>query len=239
MKSLVFGFLLIFGIVVAALWGSYALYFQIHSIVIVVGGTIALTFFVTPDSVLHHMRQAFMELFHREESFSDYQTDLLSLAKTVGRGKAIAPVLSKNPLLNYAVEMWEQGVDPDLFVVLLSQKLAELQNGHLEVIQALKSLAKYPPALGMTGTVMGMISLFSKLEGEKSNIGSDIALAMTATFFGLLISNVFIGPITDRLHVKHVRSKRLYENLYQVLLLINRGEPTALIQGETEVRLAA
>jgi chemotaxis protein MotA len=85
---------------------------------------------------------------------------------------------------------------------------------------------------------MGMISLFSALDENRSNIGSALSIAMTATFFGLVLANVFISPLADRLHVRQVHMHRTLENMYELLLLINQGEPTALIKEELNERAA-
>ena len=111
----------------------------------------------------------------------------------------------------------------------------EIENETIDAVQAFKNLAKYPPALGMTGTVIGMIGLFTNLQ-DKSQIGSHLATAMTATFLGLVLTNMFISPLADRLQVRHINRKRMFGNVYQILLLINQDEPAQLVQSELDGR---
>mgnify|MGYP000347895316 CR=1 FL=1 len=125
-----------------------------------------------------------------------------------------------------------------LFIVLLSQKKNELVSEHSDSVQTMKNMAKYPPALGMAGTVMGMIALFSSLDSNQGNIGKDLALAMTATFFGLILANAVFSPLADRLQVNQVHNQRLYRSLYEILLLINQDEPGSLIMDEVDHRAA-
>jgi chemotaxis protein MotA len=208
-------------------------YLQPHSILIVIGGTIALLIFATPTLVLKSLYRSLARLFQSTKAFDYYGKQIEEISKT---RKLAEP--STNQLINYAVELWEQGIDPDLFIVLLSQKKNELLSEQTDAVQSLKNLSKYPPALGMAGTVMGMISLFTSLDEKKESIGGSLALAMTATFFGLILSNVLVAPLADRLQVQQVRDQRLYQAIYELLLLINGGEPDALVQDEVNNRAA-
>lgn len=232
------GLLLGFGSILLVMYlgigqNNLAFYFQPHSLLVVVGGALALLIFATPGIVLKSLWRSIARLFNEAKSFSHFKSEIEQLAKT-----RQIPQRSKNSLINYAAELWEQGLDPDLFIVLLSQKKNELLSEQTDAVQALKNLSKYPPALGMAGTVMGMIALFSSLDSKADSIGADLALAMTATFFGLILSNALIAPLADRLQVQQVRDQRLYQAIYELLLLINGGEPESLVTDEVNNRAA-
>lgn len=234
MKTLIPGIVLImivFALVVG--WDSVAQYIQPHSIILVIGGTIAIFLMSSPLAVIKSVGQSIAALIHPEESFQKYQLPIQQLLKS----KSLTSP-SANPLINYAAELWTQGVDPDLFVVLLSQKRSELEVKSSDSVQSLKNLAKYPPALGMIGTVMGMVTLFASLDQNRNHIGTHLSLAMTATFFGLIVSNLILSPLADRVHVRQVYQHRVYASIYEVLLLINRNEPETVIQDEVSHRAA-
>jgi chemotaxis protein MotA len=92
----------------------------------------------------------------------------------------------------------------------------------------------------MTGTVMGLVVLFANLgEDNKATLGPALGLAMTATFFGLLLANGIIMPLADRLSLQHMRWKNNAQSVYELLLLVNRREPATLVQGEVKDRVAA
>ncbi|MCB0393528.1 MAG: MotA/TolQ/ExbB proton channel family protein [Bdellovibrionales bacterium] len=233
MKSLMFGIVGLVVIFIFSLDGNGATYIQKHSIVMVLGGTFVLLFFATPGAVFPVLKKSFKFLVTSDNQFSDYKDELEALART-----RTLSVPSKNELIRYACELWEQGIEANLFISLISQKRMHLENETIDGVQALKNLAKYPPALGMTGTVMGMIALFANLDSQKGNVGANLALAMTATFFGLVITNFVLGPLADRMQVRHVNRKRLYSNIYQILLLINQDEPIQLVTDELENKVA-
>ena len=191
----------------------------------------AILLFSTPGSILKNLLKNFKTLFQKEDKFDTHQDELLSISQ-----QKLKALDSKSPLIFYAGTLWEQGVDSQLFIALLSQKKDELAAQYVDTVQTLKNLAKYPPALGMTGTVMGMIALFADLDQNKNSIGSNLALAMTATFFGLIVTNAIISPLADRLHVKHINSQRYYTSLLEILVLIDQKQPGSLVAEEVENR---
>lgn len=210
---------------------NLSLYFNLHSFLLVAVGTVSILLFSNPVSVLKNLGKDLVLLFKHQPTFNDIQKDLSELSKD--RYKSVN---SSDEMIQYAQDLWAQGVDQELFVVLISQKKAEIEQRTVDAIQALKNLAKYPPALGMAGTVMGIVTLFHSLDANKDKIGQSLALAMTATFFGLLIANAIVMPLSDRLQLQQIAQKNYLKNVYQVLLLINQEEASSLIEDEVELR---
>lgn len=213
-------------------WG---LYVNLHAIVIVLGGTFAVLAASNPNDVLKRLFSSITDLFQPSRNILEHWKEFEELNKT----KSIRSK-SKNELINFAASLWEVGVSSEMFIPLISQKRQELEGDKVVCIQSLRNLAKYPPALGMTGTVIGLVSLFSKLgTGDKMGIGPALGLAMTATFFGLILANAIILPLADRLQVKHLTTRRYYAETFQALCCIHKDEPFDLVRGQEEDRGAA
>ena len=231
--TLLLGFTGMLTVLALSLEGSLDVYMQYHSILIVVGGTVAIVFFSVPGRGIKNILIGIRELIYSSshQTIESFRKDIVELSKTKALLKG-----SGHPLINYAAQLWEMGIDDDLFVALLSQKRNDLIAEKSDAVHALKNLAKYPPALGMMGTVMGMVALFKNLDNQQAGVGESLALAMTATFFGLFVANAFLNPLADRLHVHQVRYKRLCLNLYELLLLVNGDEPVDLIEDEVSSR---
>lgn len=213
---------------------NLAMYANSHSLALVVGGTFTVLLMSSPWKSLLHLWTDLWSLFKPVKSFNDFQNDLVSLVKNKNSSVKI-----NDPLVTYAQELWLQGISQDLFVVLLSQKKNDIEQKGTLSIQCLKNLSKYPPAFGMAGTVIGVVSLFQSLDNNKDKIGASLALAMTATFLGLVLANAIVMPLADRLQIKHSQQKQLLQNIYQVLLLINQNEFNDLIYDEVQSRAAA
>jgi chemotaxis protein MotA len=202
-------------------WG---LFLNLHSIMIVFGGTFGILLFATPSSVLKALINAVRNLVKPPQAFSAHLKELDELSRT-----KVLKSPSSNELINYAAGLWESGVSEELFQMLVQQRCIELEDHHADAVQALRHLSKYPPALGMTGTVVGLVTLFSQLGGDaKATMGPALALAMTATFFGLAVSNGVIQPLADRLVVAGIAERRMLAGVLQALMLINRGDSWTL-----------
>ncbi len=234
MRTLPIGFLLTVAVIYISMEGaSWALYANVHALVIVLGGTLAILIMSSPSEALRNLVFAVRDVFKKSQKMENYRQDFQELMQKRTLGSK-----SQNELINYAAELWEQGIEPELFIILISQRRDELERGYIDAVQTLRNLAKYPPALGMTGTVMGLVSLFSVLDDNRAALGPALALAMTATFFGLVLANCVVTPLADHLHVQHIQNEKLYTGIYQILILINRGESSSLVKDEVEGRAA-
>ncbi|MDV3182666.1 MAG: MotA/TolQ/ExbB proton channel family protein, partial [Candidatus Phytoplasma australasiaticum] len=54
------------------------------------------------------------------------------------------------------------------------------------------------PAMGMIGTVIGLIRIFGAMD-DPTAIGPGMALALATTLYGMVVANLVAGPIAARL----------------------------------------
>jgi len=202
-------------------------YLNIKSFVIVFGGTAAILAISAPLGTIKSLIRDISTMGRSDAKNEKILRSLYELCQN--RMASINE--AKHLLIDYSRELWEQGVEQNLFELLLEQRLIEINEEKARPSKLLAALGKYPPALGMLGTVIGMISLFANLNSEtKDYIGPTLALAMTTTFYGLILSNLFITPVADRLFVKSQDSKKTNEMVFNMLLLINRNEPLSVVK---------
>lgn len=229
--------LLAFVLIIIASAGEVKLsdYLNMHSFVIVLLGSAAVFAIGTPWPVMKAVIRNILELFKSRRTLPDVHSELMQLAANRASVKS-----SKDPLIQYAIDLWERGVDANTFQALISQYRDMLETEDAESVSSLHNIAKYPPALGMMGTVMGMIALFANLgSSNKAALGPSLAVAMTATFYGLLAANAFLNPVADRISVEAIHRKKYFSMVYEILNLINRREPANMIEEELRNREAA
>ncbi len=70
--------------------------------------------------------------------------------------------------------------------------------------------AEVAPAMGMVGTLIGLVAMFMKMQ-DPSAIGAAMAVALLATLYGALIGNLIAMPVAARLrrHGRAEASQRL------------------------------
>jgi chemotaxis protein MotA len=235
MLSLPFGMMMLGTILYFALEKiSLKTLFNPEAMLLVVAGCFGVLVTSAPTENLINLFKLLLGALKPEASSKKIDRGLLALSKSKE-----SPQKGLHPLISYAQELWEAGVDTELFVVLLSHRLEELKHRTEGAVATLRNLSKFPPAMGMTGTVIGLVSLFSHLTPEnRGNLGPSLALAMTATLYGLVVANMILLPLSDRMGVLHMERSKISDRVYGVLLLIHGGEPENVIQGELNVKAA-
>ena len=88
--------------------------------------------------------------------------------------------------------------DPGSFVAWGEAELAARAERHASVHAVWRAAADAAPAMGMIGTVIGLIRMFASLD-DPSKIGPGMALALTTTLYGIIAANILAGPIAARL----------------------------------------
>ena len=86
----------------------------------------------------------------------------------------------------------------DLFENWAVQAIADRAQRHLATRNVWLSVADAAPALGMAGTIIGLIGMFAAME-DPAALGPSMALALLTTFYGVVIANLVAAPIAARL----------------------------------------
>ena len=202
------------------------LFLNLHSILIVILGTFAILCIATPPRDILQLVKSILKIGKEDFNDAEIKASIIQLSKN-----KLYPTKSKHPLIQYATSLWEQGTDENLLKVLLLQKTQQLQDDEERTLLAIKNLAKYPPALGMLGTVIGLVYMFSELTtNNKDQIGINLALAMTATFYGLLLANAILLPLADRLQIKFSKINQQNYEILETLLLIAEETPESFLE---------
>lgn len=227
MFTLPFGIFIVALVLVYSFHGSDpAIFLNEHSFVIVGIGTIASFVLIAPWKGIVNVFKSLGFMFRKELVREEVIIELHKLADDKTK-----KINLDHMLVDYTQGLWEQGVDSKLSEELIYAKFEEINSQLDEPVSIFKSLAKYPPALGMMGTAMGMVQLFAGLSGDnKDSLGSDLALAMTATFYGLILANLVVSPLSDRLNNQKIRQQEMLDIICRNLIMINSEEPASLIK---------
>jgi chemotaxis protein MotA len=220
----------IFGIIaVVALFvtqnSDWTRYVNPHGLYLVVGGTVCVLFMLTPTQTVKSLFQVLFSMWKDGKGMGS--NDLKGLLKNPS-----APVSDPHGVINLARDLWEMQLTEEQYEDLLFNHAESVLNKNVTAINCLRNLGKYPPALGMVGTVMGMIQLFGGLGGgsQQNQVGGQLALAMTATLYGLVLSNYVLMPMADRLEARKEIAKAEIEQTIKVLMSIRHQQPKFLTE---------
>jgi chemotaxis protein MotA len=219
-------------------------YLDLTSLVIVIGGTLLAT-------VLHYslleirnayqfIKKAFLdrEKLPTETLLHTRLQDLLSISREVrAEGRLILEeqaLLEKDALLKLGFELLVDNVPPEELRHLLHvEYLTQKSNGE-QVIKVLEAAANYAPAMGLIGTLLGLVDLLSQL-GKPANLGGSMAVALLTTLYGSLLANLLLLPLAGRIKTQISKKESLNILSLEGLLLIATGENPLLMGQKLKV----
>lgn len=106
---------------------------------------------------------------------------------------------------------------------------------HNNVIRFWMAVADIAPAIGMVGTIIGLVRMFTDLT-DPANLGSAMALALLTTLYGLVLSNLIAAPISQRflrLSTEELKWQRIMTDKL-IVLVQHSQKPTC--QRRTEMQ---
>lgn len=90
------------------------------------------------------------------------------------------------------------GASPDMVEQQFDSARADRLERHRAVEDFWAAAAEIAPAMGMIGTLFGLVRMFARMD-DPAAIGSAMAVALLSTLYGALIANLIAGPIAARL----------------------------------------
>jgi len=210
-------------------------YLSLSGLLIVLGGTIAATLVAYPMTEVQRMLRALLQTL-REEKLDSAQAidELVEIAKHWNRGDVreleTAMQHSRNGFLRTGVQLLLDKAPPEDVLSLLHWRIQRLKAKERADAQMFRSMAAFAPAFGMVGTLLGLINMMQIMSGKDLlEIGSNMALALITTFYGLLLANLLFKPIAIKLErATEQRVMLMTMVLEGVSLLSQRRSPAVL-----------
>lgn len=86
----------------------------------------------------------------------------------------------------------------EAFAVWAREEMEDRRARHAAVIGLWRHAAEVGPAMGMIGTVIGLIAMFAQMN-DPTAMGPGMAIAMLTTLYGLILAFAICGPVAARL----------------------------------------
>lgn len=91
------------------------------------------------------------------------------------------------------------------------------------------SLGDFAPAMGMIGTVIGLIKLLANMQ-DFENLGPGMAIALLTTFYGLLLAHLLYLPLARLIADRRAQRAENLNLIADTMLKIGRRRPLHEIQ---------
>lgn len=192
-----------FGVIIAAILfgGSSGTFINTPSMLIVMGGTAAATLMrYSFGEIIGSLRVGMKAFFHKPEQpkgLIEAGVELATIARKEGMLGLEKQEVS-NEFLKKGIQLCVDGHEPDFVRNMLNKDINLTIERH-DVGQGIfKSIGDVAPAMGMIGTLVGLVQMLASMDDPKM-IGPAMAVALLTTLYGAIIANAFALPIADKL----------------------------------------
>ena len=130
--------------------------------------------------------------------------------------------------LQRGIQLLVDGHDPEVVSALLSKDKNQAVQRHTIGSSIFMALAEIAPAMGMIGTLIGLVAMLANMDDPKS-IGPAMAVALLTTLYGAIIANAMCGPIADKLKLRATEEAMIKSLVIDALLAIQNGQNPRVI----------
>ncbi len=199
------------GVMVGAvvLGGDIMVFVDLPSIVIVFFGTAFVVLFrTTLGQFLGSFKVALGAFLHKSIPPTTLIEEAVSLANTARREGLLAlegkPI--SHPFLQTGISLCIDGHPPEVVQKVLSRDINLSIQRQEAGYSVFKATAEVAPAMGMIGTLIGLVKMLSNMDDPKS-IGPAMAVALLTTLYGAVLANAFATPIAEKLKLRSNEEK--------------------------------
>lgn len=228
------GFLLAWVLIIGTIaTGSSALVFvNIPSLVIVLGGALAVVMMrFSLGQFIGSIKTAMKAFLHKPESPEDLISTVVELAG-IARKEGLLALEGQeinNSVLATGIRMLVDGHEATIVNKALSTEMNETVSRHKIGQSIFKQIGDAGPAMGMIGTLVGLVQMLSNMSDPKS-IGPAMAVALLTTLYGAMLANMFALPISDKLSLRSDEEKLNKVIIIQSVLGIQEGQNPKVLE---------
>lgn len=207
-------------LIAAVLGGAPSAFIDLPAILIVFGGTFAITTVsFSLSEIWRAQRLILIALFSGTPDSGDAARRVLELAR-LARNDGVLVLerqlasLRDAPFLRRAIGLVVDGATPEDVENVMAQEQTAIQGRHAKSSSILRKAAEVAPAMGLIGTLVGLVQMLGQLDNP-SAIGPAMAVALLTTFYGAVLANMVFAPLASKLD-RNSSEEALVNRLYVI-----------------------
>lgn len=215
------------------LGGDVTIFYNTPSVLIVFGGSLfivlanySISQFMTIGKVA---AKAFIFKIESPEELIEKAVELADSARK-GGFLALEEAQIPNKFMRKGIDMLVDGHDADVVRATLQKDIALTTTRHEQGAGLFKALGDIAPAMGMIGTLIGLVAMLSNMDDPKA-IGPAMAVALLTTLYGAFLANVVAIPIQSKLELRKDEEELNQRLTLDAVLGIQDGQNPKVIEG--------
>ncbi|GMU22114.1 MAG: motility protein A [Phycisphaerae bacterium] len=239
------GMLSAIGMCLWSLWsgtgGNMGVYWDTPSVILVIGGSIFVVLATQPlDRYFNFWRVIMRGFFVKRMAIAEIIEQIVKLGELARREGVLSLENAlgniKDDFLANGLRLVIDGTAAGEIEQILNSELEAMDQRHTQGKSILDLFAKYAPAFGMIGTLMGLVAMLNNMDDPKK-IGPGMAVAILTTFYGAIIANVLCLPVSDKLSYRHEEEMLLRTVMLKGILSLQAGDNPRVTQAKLAVYL--
>ena len=135
----------------------------------------------------------------------------------------------EDEFLTKGIGLLVDGHDGEVVRNILEKEVRMASQRHQHAASVFKTMADVAPAMGMIGTLIGLVAMLSNMDDPKS-IGPAMAVALLTTLYGAIMANMVGIPIASKLNIRDKEDKLSRTLMIDGLLGIQAGQNPRVIE---------
>ncbi len=222
--------------------GSILTFWDLPSVVVVVGGGIAASLISYKIGEVKLIMKVVVKVFiGKEESPASTIKKLVELSLKARRDGLLSLEAEQESIqddfLKASLQLVVDGVEPEIIVESMDLEIENMKARHDKGSGLFKTMASQFPAWGMIGTLIGLIQLLKSLD-DPSKIGPAMAVALITTFYGSVLANFICNPIANKLTIKSKQEIQSKKMIIEGVLSIQAGENPRILEHKLKTFLS-
>lgn len=244
----IIGFALAIGLIVWGITtgGELSGFWDPASVAIVLGGTIGALVFIYPVSVLTKVPKMLKEAFLPTKYDPDkYINDMVEYCKTARMKGILALEESANacpdPFMKSALMLIVDANDSDKVQSMLDDSINFICERHESNFAVWVRGSAIAPAMGMIGTLIGLINMLASLDpsdpNSASSLGQGMSTALITTFYGCILAHHIFTPIGNLCKYNHNKEVLCLQIIEEGTLAIISGANPRYVEEKLRMML--
>jgi chemotaxis protein MotA len=128
-----------------------------------------------------------------------------------------------NEFMKKGLRLAIDGTDGAIIQDLLEIEITKMQERHAKKVAVMFQWATVAPAVGMLGTVIGLVAMMKNLS-DKDSVGPNMAMALITTLYGAIVAHFFCTPMGVKLRTQDAEEAASMEMIVEGVLSIQAGD---------------
>jgi len=128
-----------------------------------------------------------------------------------------------------AVELMTDGIEPEKLTDILETELESVAERHRLGAEIFTSLGNFAPAMGMMGTLIGLVKMLMQMN-DPSSIGPSMSVAIVTTFYGVIAANLIFFPIAGKLRLLSAQELLVKQLIIGGIVSVQKGDNPRVVE---------